>query len=181
MLSDVLRDAANGLRVLRKSPGFTAVAVLTLALGIGATTAIFTLVHGVVLSPLPFDESDRLVDIGHTAPSRGTLDAGQCAAWHFTYEDDNRVFDDIGMYLRRGQLVTVTGNGDPEAVRAMLVTSGVFRALRVKPSLGRIYTPEDEDPESPPVTYPEPWILAITIRRGPERHWQSASGGRKRP
>ncbi len=71
MLSDVLRDAGNSLRTLRKSPGFTLVAVLTLALGIGATTAIFTLVHAVVLSPLPFDESDRLVDIGHTAPSVG--------------------------------------------------------------------------------------------------------------
>jgi hypothetical protein len=92
MLSDLLRDAANGLRTLRKSPGFTMAAILTLALGIGATTAIFTLVHAVILSPLPFDQPERLVDIGHTAPSLGTTDAGQCAAWHLTYEDENRVF-----------------------------------------------------------------------------------------
>jgi putative ABC transport system permease protein len=165
MLSDLLRDAANGLRTLRKSPGFTTVAILTLALGIGATTAIFTLVHAVVLSPLPFDESDRLVDIGHSAPSRGLNDAGQCAAWHVTYEDENRVFEDIGMYLRRGQLVAVTGSGDPEAVQAMLVTSGVFRALRVKPSLGRIFTAEDEDPDSPTI---------VLLSHG---FWQSRYGG----
>jgi predicted permease len=165
MLSDVLRDAAHGLRVLRKSPGFTLVAVLTLALGIGATTAIFTLVHAVVLSPLSFNESDRLIDIGHTAPSRGTQDAGQCAAWHLTYEDENRVFTDIGMYLRRGRLSAVTGNGDPEAVRAMLVTSGVFRALRVQAALGRIFTREDDNPDAPPV---------VILSHG---YWQSRFGG----
>lgn len=165
VLSDALKDVANGVRALRKSPGFTAVAALTLALGIGATTAIFTLVHAVLLSPLPFDASDRLVDIGHTAPSRGITDAGQCAAWHLTYEEENRVFDAIGMYLRRGRLVAVTGNGDPEAVRAMPTTSGVFRALRVTPSLGRIFTSEDEDPESPPT---------ILLSHG---YWQSRFGG----
>jgi predicted permease len=158
-------DLKYAARMLTRSPGFTAVAIFTLALGIGANTAIFTLVDAVVLSPLPFDEPVRLVDIGHTAPSRGMDDAGQCAAWHFTYEDENRVFEDIGMYLRNGQLVAVTGNGDPEAVRAMIVTSGVFRALRVKPSLGRIFTPEDEHPESTPI---------LLLSHG---FWQSRFGG----
>ena len=68
-----------GLRVLRKSPGFATVAILTLALGIGATTVLFTLLHSVILSPLPFDEADRLVALGHAAPERGIDDAGQCA------------------------------------------------------------------------------------------------------
>ncbi|MBM3792273.1 MAG: FtsX-like permease family protein, partial [Acidobacteria bacterium] len=165
MASGLLRDAACGLRSLRKSPGFAVVAILTLSLGIGATTAIFTLLHAVVLSPLPFHEPDRLVDIGHTAPSQGILDAGQCAAWHLTYEDENRVFEDIGMYGRNGQLVTVTGRGEPEAVRAMPVTSGVFRALRVQPRLGRMFTREDENPEAPPI---------ILLSYG---YWQSRFGG----
>lgn len=165
VLADVLKDGVYSLRVLRKSPAFAAVTILTLALGIGATTAIFTLVNAVVLSPLPFNEPGRLVDIGHTAPSRGMDDTGQCAAWHLTYEDENRVFEDIGMYRRRGRLVSVTGGGDPEAVRAMSVTSGVFRALRVQPSLGRIFTPEDENPDSPPV---------VVLSHG---FWQSRYGG----
>jgi predicted permease len=165
MLSDILKDAAYALRALRKSPGFATVAILTLALGIGATTSIFTLLHAVVLSPLPFYKPDRLVDIGHTAPSLGTLDAGQCAAWHLTYGDENRVFEDIGMYARTGQLVAVTGGGEPEAVRAMPVTSGVFRALRVQPSLGRMFTPKDENPEAPAI---------LLLSHG---FWQSRFGG----
>jgi putative ABC transport system permease protein len=148
-LSDGLKDLRLGLRGLARRPLFTGVAILVLALGIGGTSAIFTLVNAIVLSPLPFDDADRLVAVQHSAPNWGMADAGQCAAWHFTYEDEARVFDALGMFLA-GETVSITGNGDPEAVPALEVTNGVFRALRLTPALGRIFTPEDDDPDAPP-------------------------------
>ncbi len=146
-LADLVRDLRLGVRALAKRPLFTGTVTLVLALGIGASTAIFTLVNGIILSPLPFDDADRLVAVGHRALSREVGDAGQTAAWHFTYEDENRVFEDLGMYTVSS--VTLTGGTQPEAVSALGVTSGVFRALRVSPALGRSFTPEDDDPEAP--------------------------------
>ena len=96
--ADAFRDLRMGLRALGRRPVFTGVVILVLSLGIGAVSAIFTLVDAVVLSPLPFDDSDRLVAVQHAAPGRGLSDAGQSAAWHFTYEDESRVFDDLGMF-----------------------------------------------------------------------------------
>ncbi len=148
-LADLGRDLRFAIRSLAKRPLFSLVVILVLALGIGATTAIFTLLDAIILSPLPYDDADRLVSVSHSAPALGVQNAGQCAAWHFTYEDENRVFEDIGMY---GQgLATITGSGEPEAVRVLWVTSGVFRALRLRPVVGRIFTPEDEELESPNV------------------------------
>ena len=162
-LADLARDLRFAFRALARHPLFSGVVVLVLALGIAATTAIFTLVDAIMLSPLPFDDADRLVAVGHTAPARGIEDAGQCAAWHFTYEEENRVFEGLGMY--NGGSVAVTGRGDPEAVPALWVTSGVFRALRVGPVLGRRFTPEDEEPGAP---------LTVLLSHG---YWQSRFGG----
>jgi predicted permease len=148
-LADSLRDLRLGVRSLAKRPLFALAVVIMLALGIGSTTAVFTLVDAIVLSPLPFSESDRLVSLIHAAPSVGQGDVGTCAAWHFTYEDENRVFDELGMYgLTRA---TVTGDGRPEAVRAMQATSGVFRALRMNAIAGRTITLADEEPDAPAV------------------------------
>ncbi len=146
-LADALSDVRLAFRALGARPLFAAVVILVLAVGIGATTTIFTLADAIVLSPLPFDEPDRLVNVSHSAPARGVDDAGQAAAWHLTYEDDNQVFEDIGMYL--GTTATVTGVGDPEAVPVLLASSGVFRALRLSPVLGRAFTPDDERPDGP--------------------------------
>jgi predicted permease len=139
------------------------VVILVLALGIGASTAIFTLVDAIIISPLPFEEADRLITVSHRAPGRGIQDAGQCAAWHFTYEDENRVFEDIGMY--GGRSVAVTGVGDPEAVPAMYVTSGVLRAIRARPVIGRSFTPEDDEPDAP---------ATVLLGYG---YWQTRFGG----
>jgi len=162
-MADLGRDLRFAIRSLAKRPLFSAVVVLVLALGIGATTAIFTLLDAIIVSPLPFDDSQELVDVSHTAPGLGVQNAGQCAAWHFTYEDENRVFDDIGMYTP--SLATITGGGQPEAVRILWVTSGVFRALRLRPVVGRIFTPQDEELESPNV---------VLLGYG---YWQSRFGG----
>ncbi|MGD8727893.1 MAG: ABC transporter permease, partial [Gemmatimonadales bacterium] len=162
-LADRARDLRLGLRSLARRPMFTGVVVLVLALGIGATTAIFTLLDAIILSPLPFDDADRLVNLNHTAPGIGVQNAGQCAAWHFTYEDEARVFEDVGMF--GGASATILGQGEPEVVPAMGATSGVFRALRVSPLVGRIFLPEDEEPESPNV---------VLLGYG---YWQARFGG----
>ncbi len=162
-VADRLRDLRVAFRSLTRCPMFTGVVVLVLALGIGATTAIFTLVDAVILSPLPFDEADRLISVRHSAQGRGLQDVGQCAAWHLTYEDEGRFFDDIGMW--NWSAAAVTGTGDPEVVALMLATSGVFRALRLDPVIGRGPTPDDEVMDAP---------KAMFLSYG---YWQTRFGG----
>ena len=121
-LDDLRRDIRYACRTLYKNPGFTAVAVLTLALGIGATTAIFSVVYGVLLKPLPFDEPDRLIAVHHLAPGFNTATLPQSAATYFTYRDHARVFEDIGLW--RAQEVSITRSGMPEPEQALRVTDG---------------------------------------------------------
>ena len=144
LMKNFLQDLRVSIRALRRAPGFAAIAIVTLALGIGANTAIFTLLDAVILSPLPFPEANRLIAVAHSGAGAGRGDMGQTAAWHFTYEDENRSFEDLGMFGSRS--ISVTGVGEPEAVTALFVTSGVFRTLRVNPVLGRVFTPEDDEP-----------------------------------
>jgi predicted permease len=162
-LANRVRDLRLATRSLFRCPAFTGVVVLVLALGIGASTAIFTLVDAIVLSPLPFEESDRLMAVSHTALGRGLQNVGQCAAWHLTYEEENEVFENIGMWGRGS--VAVTGGGEPESVSVMVASSGVFRALRMSPVVGRALTPEDEIPEAP---------YELLLGYG---YWQSRYGG----
>jgi len=93
---------------------FTIVAVTTLAVGIGANSAIFSVVNGVLLKPLPFRDSERLVGVWHKAPGLGFDEVNQGPAFHFTYREENRVFEDIGMW--NNSSVSVTGLADPEGV-----------------------------------------------------------------
>ncbi len=162
-LADRVRDLRLAFRGLARCPLFTVLAVFVLALGIGASVAIFTLVDAIVLSPLPFEEADRLISIGHSARGLGFQDAGQCAAWHLTYEEENQVFEDIGMWTTGS--AAVTGGGPPDVVSFMQATSGVFRALRLLPVLGRSFTTEDEVPDAP---------YALLLSYG---YWQSRYGG----
>jgi len=118
LLADLSHDLRYAWRTLRKQPGFTAVAVLTVALGIGATTAIFSVVYGVLLKPLPFDEPDRLVAVYHLAPGFGPGPKGpQSAATYFTYRDNARAFEDFGLWSA-GE-VSVNRDGAPEPVQAL--------------------------------------------------------------
>jgi predicted permease len=140
------------LRQLRRNPGFTAVAVITLALGIGANTAIFGVVDGVLLKPLPYPHADRLVDVRTTAPGLnlvGTL--GIDPPLYFTYRRYSRTFADIGIYQRGGRhySANVTGSGPPERLVALGVTDGLLPALGVPPLFGRWFTPADDRPGSP--------------------------------
>lgn len=142
--ADVLRDVRHAARGLGRRPLFTGVVIAVLALGIGAATAIFSVIHGVLIAPLPFDEADRLVSIDHAAPSLGIDAAGQCAAWHFTYEEEARLFDGLGMASMGSG--SVTGTGDPEAVPVLHVTHGLLSALRLTPLAGRRFNPGDDEP-----------------------------------
>jgi putative ABC transport system permease protein len=144
----LVQDVRVGLRQAVRKPGFLVASVVTLALGIGANTAMFTVVHGVVLKPLPFDEPDRLVAIRSTAPGIGWPRAVLAAAQYFTYREEQRVFDDVAVW--QPVAMTLTGNGEPERIEALGVTDGFLPVLRVAPLLGRRFTPADDGPGSPP-------------------------------
>jgi len=147
-LEDAHRDVRYAVRALRRTPGFTAIAILTLALGIGATTAIFSVVYGVLLKPLGFDEPDRLVAVYHLAPGFSAGRNGpQSAATYFTYRDNARVFEDIGLWSAGG--VTIARSGTPELVQALRVTDGTLALLRVRPLLGQLVRGEDDVPGAP--------------------------------
>jgi len=134
-------------RRLLSAPLFTAIAVTTLALGIGANSAIFSVVRGVLLKPLPFDAPDRLVGVWHTAQGLGFPVMNQSPATYLTYRTDNRVFEDIGLW--DNTTVTVTGVGEPERISGLLVTDGTLTLLRVNPQIGRRFTADDDSPKSP--------------------------------
>ncbi len=147
LFADLWQDLRYAARTLRKQPGFAAVAALTLALGIGANTAIFSVVHGVLLKPLPFHEPERLVGVWHRAPGLNIPLLEQGAATYFTYRESGRVFEDIALW--DSQEVSITGRGEPERAQALRVTDGLLPILRVQPLLGRFFTKEDDAPGSP--------------------------------
>ena len=134
------------LRKLSKSPVFAFVSILTVALAIGANTAIFSVVNGVLVKPLPFDESEQLVGVWHEAPGLGFDLMNQSPALHFTYQDNNRSFDDIGMW--DNTTMSITGIDEPEEVPAMRVSDRVLPLLRVPMHVGRGFTAEDNEPGS---------------------------------
>jgi hypothetical protein len=135
-------------RRLVRAPLFTSVAVLTLALGIGANTAMFSVIRGVLLKPLPFDHPDELAGVWHTATGIGLPKVNQGPAFYFTYREQGRSFEDSGMWDTTA--VSVTGTGEPERVTALVVTDGTLGVLRVQPALGRRFTAEDDSPKAPP-------------------------------
>jgi predicted permease len=146
-IEDFLQDLRYGLRVLAKSPIFTAVAVLTLALGIGANTAVFSVVNGVLLRPLQYNNPDQIITIWE--PSRGGHTLGLTDAEFFDIRDRNQVFEELAAYATGA--TNFTGAGEPERVNATWVSSGFFPVLGVHPALGRVFTTEDDKPDPAPV------------------------------
>jgi putative ABC transport system permease protein len=138
-----MADLRLAFRQLLKNPGFTAVAVLTVALGIGATTAIFSVVYPVVLRPLPFSESERLVAIWTRTPQVDRLP--MAAANHRDLKSQTTVFEDIALFSRV-QNYNLTGDGEPERLLAARVAANLFPLLRVKPALGRVFTEDENQP-----------------------------------
>src|SRR5260221_9450747 len=146
-LTQILQDTRCTLRQLRRSPGFTVTAILMLALGMGATTAIFSIVEGVLLRPLPFPDPDRLVILGDVPEGSN---CASCAHSSVTAQDirnymrDTQSFSHLGGYRER--LFELSGARDPAAVKAARMRGAVFGALGVPPLLGRSFT-EREDNE----------------------------------
>jgi putative ABC transport system permease protein len=128
---------------------FTSVALLTLGLGIGANTAIFSVINGVLLKPLPYPASQELAGVWHLAPGIVGLSGNiQCTpTMYFTYSEQNRTFAKFGLWSNDGG--TVTGIGEPEAVRSIDMTYGTLDALNVPPKLGRWFSKSDDTPGTP--------------------------------
>jgi putative ABC transport system permease protein len=146
-MNGLFQDIRYALRQLRKSPGFTTVAVITLALGIGANTAIFSVVNGALLRSLAFKDSDRLVRIWHVPPPKsfpGMTQFSVSAANYLDWEKENRSFEQMAIYTYRG--FTLTGAGKAERVDAITVSSGFFATLGVPPMLGRVFSPDEDQP-----------------------------------
>jgi len=135
------------LRGLARRPLFTAIAVLTLAIGIGANTAIFSVIQGVLLKPLPYPRSGELVALDHAAPGVNIAHAGAAPFLYFTYREEGRAFQDVGLW--NTGTVSVTGTGEPEEVPTLWVTDGVLPMLGAQPMLGRVFSRTDASPSTP--------------------------------
>jgi len=154
-----LQDARYAFRMLRKNPGFTAVAVLTLALGIGANTAIFSVVYAVLLKPLPYANPNQLVSAFQANTQEGVPETGTSYPNFEEWRAQNHVFSELAT-IDFHQL-TLTGLGDPSEVNTCVVTPEHFAVLDVKPLQGRIFFPEDGKRGAPPVV-----IVSENLWRG---------------
>src|SRR5262245_40636447 len=144
-MQTIWQDLRYGARMLFKNPGFTLIAVITLALGIGANTAIFSIVNGLLLNPLPYRNAERLAIIWtHSPGANVALDwpsPGQFSA----LKTENSVFEQLA--LAHGRSVILTGNGEPERLGAVRASSAVFSLLGAQAMLGRVFLPEEDTPD----------------------------------
>ena len=163
-IQDSLQDLRHGARALRRAPAFTLVSIVTLALGIGATTAVFTVVQAVLIKPLPYGDADALVSLKHTSVDTTVgPPVGMSAALLLTYARENRSFRQIGVWSRG--TANLAGGVLPEEVESVSVSAGTLPALGVQPMMGRWFSNEDHAPGSP-----ETVILAYG-------YWQRRFGG----
>src|SRR5712691_1912483 len=147
-MSTLFQDLRYGLRMLAKNPGFTAVVVITLALGIGANTAIFSVVNRVLLRPLPYRNPSRLIMLWETYQQfpRVWASVPNLIDWR----EQNHVFDTIGAY-RLSSEFTVIGQGDPERIQGTFTSANLFPLMGVKASLGRAFLPAEDKPGAEPI------------------------------
>jgi putative ABC transport system permease protein len=152
LVEDLLADVRYGLRGLRKNLGFTVVALLTIAIGIGANAAVFSVVDAVMLRPLRYPNSQQLVSLRQAAPGAAGLASFAdglrlSPSMYFTYSEHNRSFEAMGVWAQGG--ANVTGVGEPEQVKLVVVTDGLLEALNVPPAIGRWLSHEDQIPKGP--------------------------------
>jgi putative ABC transport system permease protein len=135
------------LRKLRRSPVFTLTSILVLAIGIGATSAIFSVVYGVLIQPLPYPQPERLIALTHRTENTGQARLPASTAIYFTYRDHNRSFESVALWAI--DTATITGTGSPEEVRALETTFEFLPMLGVNPESGRFFASSDDQPGSP--------------------------------
>src|ERR1700722_6527591 len=146
-LRDFAEDLQYAARLLRKSPGFVATAVLTLALGIGANTTLFSIVNGVLLNPLPYPHSEQLVAVYEKTLG---FDQGPVVYLNFLdWQRDTQTFSSMAIY--RNQNYNVTGSAEAERLAGYMISAGFFSTLGVQPVLGRTFRPEDDRVGAAPV------------------------------
>jgi len=148
-MEDFLMDVRYGLRMLRKNRVFTVIGLLTIAIGIGANTAVFSVVNGVLLKPLNYPRAEELVSLRQMAPGAPGLSdfvngLRLSASMYFTYAEQNRAFQSLGVWI--SGTANVTGRAEPEQVRTANVSQGVLEALEVPPEIGRWLSPSDQIP-----------------------------------
>src|ERR671938_1925773 len=141
------QDLRFGARVLWKKPGFTAVAVLTLALGVGANTAIFSVVNAVILRPLPFAEPEQLVRVYEKRPKLGRTRNVVSAPDFIDWRGQSHTFDSMAAY--NGWGASLTSDGEPQRITGALASADLFRVLRAEPALGRAFSAEEDSPGAP--------------------------------
>jgi len=140
-MDTLTHDLAYGARMLRKSPGFAAIAILTLALGIGVNTALFSIVNGVLLNPLPFPNPDQLVALHESKPN---FEGGSISYPNFRdWQKDNHSFSALA--ISRSNAFTLTGTGEGEQLSAQFISSDFLPILGIKPVIGRIFTPGEDE------------------------------------
>ncbi|MGH9781110.1 MAG: ABC transporter permease, partial [Candidatus Acidiferrales bacterium] len=150
-------------RRLRRAPMFTFITLFTLAAGIGANIAVFSVLEGILLKPLPYPHAEQLIGIWHDAPGLNIPELNMSASNYFVYREQNHTFQDVGLY--QNDSVSVTGVAKPEQVRALNVTDGTLPILGVSPVLGRLFTRQDDTPRAP---------KTVVLSYG---YWQSKFGG----
>ena len=167
LMETLAHDMRHMLRRLRKTPGFTAAVLVTLALGIGANTAIFGVIDSILIRPLAYPHADALVSVSHTAAGLPGLpgDLGCSPSMYFTYREANQTFEHFGVWTSGG--ASLTGVAEPELPRTLFVTFGVLDAIGVKPLLGRWFSEADDAPGSPET---------VMLTYG---YWQRRFGGDK--
>lgn len=151
------------LRRLMRSPMFTVVTLVTIAIGVGANSAIFSVINGILLKPLPYPDPGSLVSVWQTAPGIGITDLNASPSDYFTFREENRTFQQFGIWT--GDSVSVIGLAAPEQVQALDVTAGTLKALGVQPALGRWFTLKDEVKGNPET---------VILTHG---YWQRKFGG----
>ena len=141
-IETLVGDTRHALRRMRKAPGFTAAVIVTLALGIGATTATFGVIDSILIRQLAYPQAEALVSVSHTVAGLPGLATAPCSpSMYFTYREENRIFEQFGVWSSSG--ASVTGVAEPEMPRALFVTYGVLDAVGVKPLLGRFLSTDD--------------------------------------
>ncbi len=151
------------VRRLRRAPMFTAITLLTLAIGVGANTVIFSVIEGVLLKPLQYPEADRLIGVWHTAPGINIKDLNMAPSIYFIDREQSTTLQDIGVY--DGDAFNVTGSGQPEHVRGLDVSDGTLPLLGVQPALGRLFSRQDDTAAAPATV-----VLSYA-------YWQQKFGG----
>src|SRR5919112_5636233 len=144
---DVMRDVRHAARRLTRTPMFTVATLITLALGIGANTAIFSIINSALLEPLPFREPERLVGLWQTAPGVNITDLSASIADYVTYREESRTLADVAIWT--GNTYTVTGRAEPERVDGISATFRLLPMLGVQPILGRSFVERADQRGSP--------------------------------